>query len=65
MFTKGTYRVEVSHILEDGERTYGKTKLLTFREDDFTDGLLDLDAYEYEKRRHGASGSGYAGSHCG
>ena len=49
MFTKGTYRVEVSHILEDGERTYGKTKLLTFREDDFTDGLLDLDAYEYEK----------------
>lgn len=49
MFTKGTYRVEVSHILEDGERTYGKTKLLTFREDDFTDGLLDLEAYEYEK----------------
>ena len=49
MFTKGTYRVEVSHILEDSERTYGKTKLLTFREDDFTDGLLDLDAYEYEK----------------
>ena len=49
MFTKGTYRVEVSHILEDGECTYGKTKLLTFREDDFTDGLLDLDAYEYEK----------------
>ena len=49
MFTKGTYRVSVAHILEDGDRIYAKEKILTFREEDFVDGLLDLEAYEYEK----------------
>ena len=49
MFTKGTYRVSVAHILEDGDRVYAKEKLLTFREGDFVDGLLDLEAYEYVK----------------